>query len=113
MKKLNEDYKTIKDHNKSYVPLPTTSKFSTRSDRATLRETSSWTLQASASTSNVNVHHSTVYGSFKRFKVKASSLMTAQICKDRTKIELKKDFWNNGSQKSKGQSKGQSEDVWL
>lgn len=25
MKKLNEDYKTIKDHNKSYVPLPTTS----------------------------------------------------------------------------------------
>lgn len=42
--------------------------------RATLRETSSWTLQASASTSNVNVHHSTVYGSFKRFEVKASSL---------------------------------------
>lgn len=104
MKKLNEDYKTIKDHNKSYVPLPTTSQVLCHS---CANSPQGQTVQRSEKL-HLGLYRSQPARQMLMFiTVQCMALskglkwkprlskrnMTAQICKDRTE---KKDFWNNG-----------------
>lgn len=104
MKKLNEDYKTIKDHNKSYVPLPTTSQVLCHScanspQGQTVQRSEKLHLglyrpqPARQMLMFITVQCMALSKGLKWKPRLSKRNMTAQIWKNRTE---KKDFWNNG-----------------